>query len=273
VISGLVVKLIFTEAAMSRTVPARLIENNHPKKVELHASLYSIAAAAAGVSALALAQPAVGEVVITNKTIPIPLCFSSPCPVSIDLNKDGIEDFQFELTSHYSSRYSHVNRLTAKPLKGGGVVGSAGGAHGPYASCLLRGTKIGASAHFLTKADTIEQSHFFFFSTLYSRSFYGKWGANQPNRFLGVKFQIKGATHFGWIRLTVTTSSPGHISATINEYGYETVANKSLDAGLSGSSSSDIQTQEISHDGPSLGTLALGMDGLALWRRDETLPS
>jgi hypothetical protein len=51
--------------------------------------LYSLAAAAAGVSMLALAQPAAGEVVITRKTIPIGSL------VYLDMNHDGVADFTF----------------------------------------------------------------------------------------------------------------------------------------------------------------------------------
>jgi len=261
---------------MSRTLPARLIENKRPKNVELRASLYSIAAAASGVSALALAQAAVGEVVITNKTIPITLCLSSPCPVLVDLNADGVNDLQFSFTTNYVS-VSNTLFLKAKALSGGAIVGAKGGVAGPYASCLLRGAKIGPSDQFLSvsKRDTIEGSHYFYSDPRHYRTLFGKWGGNHPNRFLGVKFKIKGTAHYGWVRITVDSTVSSHdITATITEYGYETVANKSLDAGLSGASSSNKQTQEISkhtHHGPSLGMLVLGMDGLALWRRDETL--
>lgn len=62
-------------------------------KLDRQINLYSLAAAAAGVSLLALAQPAKGEVIITKKTIPIPVDYR--IPVDIDINHDGITDFQF----------------------------------------------------------------------------------------------------------------------------------------------------------------------------------
>ena len=60
--------------------------------------LYSLAAAAASVSVLALAQPAEGEIIIKNKTIPIP----ANSAVFLDLNGDGISDFEF-----FQSNYTH----------------------------------------------------------------------------------------------------------------------------------------------------------------------
>ncbi len=250
------------------------------------AGLYSLAATAAGVSLMVLAQPAAGEVVITNKNIPIPFCdgLTGPCPVSVYLNNDGIADFQLSLYDSLRTHRSTI-RLTVEPLQGGAVVGTPPRTHRyGYASALLRGAKIGPSAHFLAGQAGIEESTNFEGTGVTApptHGLYGKWSGNHPNRFLGVKFLIAGATHYGWIRLTVVTSpkscektkSCKDMSATITEYGYETIANKSLDAGLPGADSTDDQAQETgdrpSH--PSLGMLALGTDGLALWRREEAL--
>lgn len=224
--------------------------------------VYTLAAAAAGVSMLAMSLPAEGSVVVTRKNIAIPLNGT----VSVDLNKDGLADFEFSLTSSFVNSKRHDN-LTAKGLTGGKVVGrklkpSSAPYGNPYASALARGHKIGASAHF-SSADgkiTIErQVH-----AESAGTYYGNWYAIGPDHFLGVKFQIKGQTHFGWIRLTVET---GSFTATITEFGYETVANKSVDAGLSSSSASAQLTK--THSRGSLGMLALGAEGLALWRRRE----
>ena len=134
----------------------------------------------------------------------------------------------------------------------------------PYASALGRGHKIGASAHFSSAGGKItveRQVH-----AESAGTYYGNWYAIGPDHFLGVKFQIKGQTHFGWIRMTVDT---GSFTATITEFGYETVANKSIEAGLS-SSSAGTQLTERHSRGSSLGMLALGSEGLTLWRKRES---
>lgn len=154
-------------------------------------------------------------------------------------------------------------------------MGTAGGNHGPYASALLRGAKIGASDHFLSGKVTIEDTYFNYHTQGVKR-FYGKWAGNHPNRFLGVKFKINGKTHYGWIRITVNSSITFPftlMSATITEYGYETIANKTLDAGLASTNVADLQSPTMMTEPrrASLGMLALGTEGLFLWRREEGL--
>ncbi len=254
------------------------------KSIDSRLKLYGMAAAAASVGLLALAEPAQSEVVITNKNIPIPACnlALSPCSISLDLNGDGVNDFKLSLLST-STAYGYnagtvFFRVTAH--NGGGVMGTAGGKLGPYASALLRGAKIGASDHFLNGKDTIEETYFndhTYFDAAGKR-FYGKWGGNHPNRFLGVKFTIGGKTHYGWIRITVDSAiiRPFTLmSATITEYGYETIANKSLGAGLASTNAADDQARAITEtpSRASLGMLARGADALPMWRRENLVQS
>ena len=72
----------------------------------------------------------------------------------------------------------------------------------------------------------------------------------------------------------------GSFSATITEYGYESVANKPCDAGLAGPTVPDADharampvQESVGKTGPALGMLALGAEALPLWRRDEAIPS
>jgi hypothetical protein len=48
---------------------------------------------------------------------------------------------------------------------------------------------------------------------------YGPW-VNVKDRYLGLKFQIKGNTHYGWARLNVKVSKTT-ITATLTGYAYE----------------------------------------------------
>jgi hypothetical protein len=239
----------------------------NPESIDHQTKLYSIAAAVAGVSMLALAQPAEGEVVVTQKTIPIPVnsYFGTPVPPTpISLNNNGVNDFSFSI---YSFAYhSFNNDLTVWPLQGGAVVAARDEGGGFYASALAAGAKIGPSAHFSTnKLTDIERAHGFDASSHYSRNLYGKWSNNPVNHYLGVKFLINGATHYGWVRLTVKTRPRG-FSATITGYAYETVANKPIFAGEKDDAS---QAQIEQAPRASLGMLALGADGLQMWRREE----
>lgn len=245
--------------------------NSLPENLNRQINLYSVAATAAGVGMLALAQPATGTIVITNKTIPIPLCnFLSPCPVTIDFNNDGIADVQFLLT-YYPEHSFYFANLNAQALgAGAGVMAAPNGAKEPYASCLLRGAKIGGSANFATVAMVERSSGHAYATTTDRRHFYGKWNSNQPNRFIGAKFKINGKVHYGWVRVTVKTTT-SQISATVTEYGYETVANKRVSAGLPGAASVQPPAKAANSSTASLGALALGAEGLTLWRREEEL--
>ena len=248
--------------------------------IEPRVKLYSLAAAAAGVSVLALTQASVGEVVITKKNIPL----NTGGPVSIDLNKDGLADFQFSITGYRTTRSSHLHtKETVKPLTHGGLVGGPWNGHpGPYASALLRGAKIGSSAHFVGGKVVIQRNSEYDSGAGIS---YGNWpftygGSDGTEvRFLGVKFQIKGQTHYGWIRLAVGVGRKAVPGAVLG-YAYETIANKRISAGNTSTSSNNARSndaqsvEEMKKPGhPSLGMLALGAGGLAIWRRDEWLSS
>jgi hypothetical protein len=226
-----------------------------------HLSLYSLAAAAAGVSMLALAQPAQSEVVITKKTIPVPPN-QGQFGVGIDLNHDGVMDFFFDF--RFQSNFGDL-LITANKGELIGYASFGSEFNGAYASALRQGAKIGPSARFSSVSIvTVERSYP---NSTSSRKLRGKWDGNQKNRYLGVRFLINGENHYGWIRLTVDTRP---MSATITGYAYETVANKPIVAGTVKTSAAEAQVQEMQY-GPSLGMLAHGADGLPLWRRENPL--
>ena len=253
---------------MSPSLRFRSTDETLSQTINHHLNLYSLGAAAAGVSMLALAQPAEGEVVVTKTNIHI----NFGDQASIDLNNDGINDFTL---AAQGANYDHsfYGTLAAVPLNGGKVVGGNRGALGPYASALVKGANIGPSAHFSSSMarQQITVERFLGFSTASPFiTYYGKWQPGSGNHYLGVKFLIKGATHYGWIRLSVGTSS--ELGSTITEYAYETVADKKIGAGDSADGSvtaTETHAQESAPKltGPSIGMLALGADGLALWRR------
>ncbi len=235
--------------------------------------LYCVAAAVAGVSMLALAEPAQAEVVVTKKTIPIPLATDGMLqPVKISMANNGINNFVFSM--YTAGTYRHL-------LIGGSALSDqlvAVGGFDVYAAALRRGARIGPS-------NPTSGSFYYFgigeISNSFSNSkfFQGSWGGNPRNRYLGVRFPINGQMHYGWIRLTVTTNPKPHtpfMSATITGYAYETVPNKAILAGTaespSASPSAGAQLPKTLRNqvGPSLGMLACGSEALPLWRREET---
>jgi len=122
---------------MSHCSPIHSAKKSIDRNFNHRLNLYSTAAVAAGVSMLALAQPAIGEVIVTKKTIQI-----DDGPVYVDLNKDGISDFEFSFATSRDPLF-HA-KLTAKALTGGEVVGDhIHGLAGPYASALCTEPRLG----------------------------------------------------------------------------------------------------------------------------------
>lgn len=236
-----------------------------------HIGLYSLAAAVAGVSMLALAEPAAGEVIVTKKTIPIPVApINMQKPVNLSMANNGVNNFRFFLNEGTSS--VGLRELDAQGIGegAGNQFLEAGDFYGKVLA-LNRGVTIGpagiTSASFFSSAlveGTNSNNGVF-----YSR---GYWGGNPQNKYMGVRFKLNGQTHYGWIRLTVTSnvkSGKASLEAKITAYAYETVANKPIKAGASATAAADARISEAIH-GPSLGMLAAGADALPMWRREET---
>ncbi len=79
----------------------------------------------------------------------------------------------------------------------------------------------------------------------------GSW-VNVKNRYLGVKFKIKGKIQYGWARLSVQVQFPLTITATLTGYTYETIPNKGIVAGKSKGPEDSVKQPAA------LGRLALG---------------
>jgi hypothetical protein len=238
--------------------------------------IYSLAAAAAGVSLLALAQPGVAEVIVTQKTIPIPMSnYHMPNPVKISLTNNGVDQVGLSLFSDTDP---------AAPYRGigGGGAGVNSGFFGRtsyaldsafIASALPVGAKIGPPKlpHFFVPGGLIERTQTnegFKYSS-------GPWaGKNLQDRYIGVRFLIDGELHYGWIRLRISTNH--HVggplmSAEVLAYAYETEPNIPVYAGLTKQPTAEVQpSQQIQNRrGPSLGMLAAGAEAVPLWRQKQ----
>jgi hypothetical protein len=215
---------------------------------------YALAAIAAGVSTLALNQPAESEVIIKNTNIPI-----SRDGTSLDLNGDGITDIKFNVF-FTQGHYDIFTVLDVQPSPGNAVVQAK--LHTGYASDLVRGALIGTNSPFGTsngKSMLMEEGN----CSSGKCHVEGSWVGNHPNRFVGIKFLINGETHYGWARLTVKfTYRTEVLSATLTEYGYETLANTSLEAGVP-------STQVTNEHRFSLGWLAAGFKADEVAKKEE----
>lgn len=219
------------------------------------AAYATVASTAAGVAVLT-APPAEAKIVYTPTTKQV------SSPVQIDLNHDGIADFDVE----FCECLPHGQVLQV----GLGVTGNMVQAvFGVEAAALRRGAPIGPKQSFASSTQGYG-GVFMADAGSYGTAVYsnGPW-LNVRNRFLGLKFLINGQVHFGWARLT-STDRLRHVVLT--GYAYETIPNRSLPAGQISETEGNESTNAAPPSGPlqrgpSLGLLARGADALEVWRR------
>jgi len=166
----------------------------------------------------------------------------------LDLNHDKVTDFTVVnfLTSGCPDSCAQV--LYLKPAAGNSEIGSATKSGWHFAAAMKKGSAVGPPGHFLAGSGVMRAV----FSTATP---VGPWN-NVTNRYLGLKFQIKGKTHYGWARLNVSSQGYGSIVATLTGYAYETTPNKAIIAGKT-KGPDVITVQPDTRDG-TLGRLALG---------------
>ena len=236
---------------------------------------YAAGATAAAAGCLGLAQPADAQIVYTPAHVVIVAYHS----YGLDVNNDGKADFL--LHASVSANCSTVfNLLLAKPVVGNAVEGA------DYNGLVLAdaeksGETIGSSRKFVNSGrggpimgEAINSPG--------GGQLLGNW-ANVVNRYLGLKFQINGQTHFGWARFTVKSHIFTGVRAVLTGYAYESQPNTPITAGQKTGTPAQVPLvpRIKGDDGPdaalrspltrqpaSLGALALGAVGLSLWRRD-----
>ncbi len=210
-------------------------------------NMYAIAASAAGVGVLAVAQPAEGRIVYT----PAHRHIGVNQRLDLHLDSEKITDFVFvdrkgTLTSQWYASLSVYGRRANE------VVGyQTKTFHLLIVSALSAGVRIGPKTpSFIRKGGMAGCGTF-----MGSGSCGGRW-YQARNRYLGLKFQISGETHYGWARLSIYGDFQSRkTTALLTGYAYETVPNKPIIAGQT--SSPDVITLEPG----SLGGLAAGHRG------------
>jgi len=242
----------------------------------LHRQLnaYALAASAAGVGMVASVQPAEAKIVYTPAhTVLIGV-------TNLDLNHDKINDFAFTFFSYHNSNTSfggfRVGRARGAPgNQVRGIQTNRGGSES-YASALRAGALIGPKGAFAHESRYAIMVDEVYHSINHTSTFRGPWangGKGVKNRYLGLKFFIKGKVHFGWARVTITLGK-FNVSGLLTGYAYETIAGKAIIAGAIKGPDDDAQPAPAKDTSPTpepatLGMLALGAPGLSIWRRDE----
>jgi len=203
--------LVWSEGVMRATTSL-------PAKLERDLFAYVAAATAAGVGILASAEPSAAKVVYTKTHQVIDRRTAYP----LDMDNNGKPEF---ILTQTATCFSYCYNM----LEANGVNISDSVAHQSFlALALRRGVRIDsqlAFTYYATMAgvaDTNNGTHPF-----------GFW-VNVKKRYLGLKFEINGQTHYGWARLNVDVNGR-NITGTLTGYAYETIPDKPIIAGNRGS--------------------------------------
>ncbi|SRR5208283_2510617 len=234
-----------------------------PDSLHQQINRYALVASATGVSLLALAKPSEATIVYT-KTHQV---IKANGIYALDLSHDGTVDFAIQEVTNNGS-------LWVKEAFGNAVEGSR------LAAALKRGALIGPRRHFSSNSGSFGEGMVLVDCSYACSTVSGPW-VNVDNRYLGLKFQIKGKTHYGWARLSVKVQGKA-ITATLTGYAYETIPRKGIRSGETGAAADGETDSEASQippsavtvaeaapvaaQPPSLGRLALGASGILLRR-------
>ena len=262
--------------------PANVSESIHQQL-----NMYALAAGAAGVGVLALAQPANARIVYTH----IHHVIGKNEYYAIDFNHDGIYDVTIFNSMGQSKNGTSVNVVRAFPNQGeaGGVEGGLFKGYWPgtfFEAALKRGARIGYNRSgppfFYQRGVMVGQCVHGTHNSRPPCSYHpsntqGSW-ADVKDRYLGVTFTVKGKTHYGWARLSVELSrKPFKATVVLTGYAYETIPGKATIAGKTKGPDED-SAEESSATPPmptpqpaTLGALALGAPGLSIRGREESV--
>jgi hypothetical protein len=215
---------------------------------------YIAAASAAGVGIFALATPAEATVVYTAANTEIP----ANGTLALDLNNDGVVDFRF----FQATTFGHAMFLS--------VFGS-----GSMNQVMYFGFSVVPSA--LPYGVKIPRKDFYFNSGgVMAETFSGVAKGNWKNgtHYLGLTFTVGTNSYYGWARVIVSTKHG--ISAVLLDYAYDDTPNHQILAGATSGPErrESLRKQPLSvpfKQAASLGLLACGAEGLAIWRREEEI--
>jgi hypothetical protein len=244
---------------------------------------YALAAGAAGVGMLASANPAYAKIVYTPSNIPINV---NGALVDLDLNHDGINDFQFYAGYVIGRRRGVIAPLGAfasslwvYPLQRSNRVWAVESQGQLCAAAAPAGKAVGPHRRFQPGNSLLFMAFRDGSSATSGRSACPWRKAKQA--YVGLKFLIKGKVHFGWARIKMLGGSFGGFPAKITGYAYETIPNYRIITGKT-TGTDDVEKYDPGSgasltspipDTPqpvSLGMLALGAQGVPLWRRKES---
>ncbi len=198
------------------------------RNLSLHAKLAAYAAmATAGAASIGTSD---AQIIYTD----IPdVNFAVADSFNLDFNADAVFDYTLKHTvsswTLYGSTYIR-KQMYCKPRVDGNMAYTeasiAWAAYNWYGRALVLNEPINAAAVWNCPGNLNAQSRVFFASSLNTIA-YGNFETG-ADLYLGCKFKISGATHYGWMRVNIGT---GLTSMTLKDYAYESTPDAAILAG------------------------------------------
>jgi hypothetical protein len=203
----------------------------------LSKKLVQYAVAAAGCGTLTLTAPATAGIIYTPANIVV---MGPTGSLTFDVNHDGIADFGLRVGFSAANGVDYLDFSTIGH-RGNGVEGSA--------------SAFGRRVFVLNPGDPIGPSHGFIGS--------GPINIGLPlsvsNGYVGLLLALNRQRYYGWAGFNSRVALGEYTSVTLTGFAYETIANKSINAGQAS------ETPEPA----TLNLLALGALALGFWRRKQ----
>lgn len=190
-------------------------------KKGIQAKLNAYAAAA---GTIALAGAADAQIVYTDIN-PDTVIHDSLIYV-LDFDNNGQPELRFQtILSSGSSSSAQLATATVLGNASNAVIGSLYAANYPFPSAMNNGDSINVSNTGWQNAAI--NGGVQYLGVVYGSSTYANW-LGQNDKYMGVRFSIGANTHYGWVRLSVST---GADTITIKDYAYQTLPGVGLTAG------------------------------------------
>ncbi|MFN0275210.1 MAG: T9SS type A sorting domain-containing protein [Chitinophagales bacterium] len=177
----------------------------------------------------------------------------------LDLNDDGNTDFEFIINTFTIPSFFYttgtgglmfdaiIPRMLVYPDGGNSVnastiAGSASTFAYPYAmnngdivddDLNFKSNSLQFLGLYLSVADYPSAGDVYPFAN------YGNW-PNKSNKFMGLKFEVDGETHFGWVRLSMSD-----LEITIDDYAFDATPETAIETGVTVSVSNVIPADKI----------------------------
>jgi len=197
-------------------------------KKSLQNKLKTYSSVAAGV----LVASSAGAQIVYTDINPDTTMIGIPNSFDIDFNGDMTPEFQLKM--YYSSATTMTFARVYPQSSLNEVMATS------YVDVLNLNNTISAGQSFYNAGSVVEiddwELDMLELYTGTTTTTWGKWGGTNTDKYIGVKFNLSGNTHYGWIRVDADLSqtSSNNWSITIKDFAYQSTPDSSILAGDKG---------------------------------------